>query len=473
MRDRIMGVIETPAVLAGGLASSVATPAVQLFHEMTGGRAFTPEGKAAAKQYADQVPQQFYQPRTQTSRNIVGAIGNATEGLVGVPMGTLNMLGQTAPAGLRAATDVTRAQAQPALNALASARQGVGTGAANLSSSLAGTIMGKPAESVRQAYAAGKAGNADFLENLRGNVPADQILGDIKQGIATIQTDASKAYTNAKTGWAADKTPLDFTPIDKKLADVKSSLEVNGKSKIGEAEQRVIKEIDDVVAQWKNDPAARTALDLDALKQRIDAIYPESPRHTQAQRAVTDIRNTVKDTITSQVPEYTDAMKAYETQLGLVRDITKALGTSDKIAKETAINKIMSVLKGTPSSQFKQDLVEQLKKQGGVDIMPALAGQDLSSWLPTSGIGKSIMGGGLTAATLLHHPELALATPLTMPRLMGEAYYGMGRLSGAGGRGASAVSNALASNLTPAQAQQLNMLMLQTGQRQPNQLGNQ
>ena len=122
-------------------------------------------------------------------------------------------------------------------------------------------------------------------------------------------------------------------------------MQSRGKPTIGSAEQRVIDEIGNVIAEWKADPAARTALDLDALKRRIDAIYPESPQHTNAQRAVTSARNAVKDEIVRNIPEYADAMKAYEVQMELLRDINKELSTGDKVAKETTINKLMSTLK--------------------------------------------------------------------------------------------------------------------------------
>jgi hypothetical protein len=207
---------------------------------------------------------------------------------------------------------------------------------------------------------------------------------------------------------------------------------------------------------------------LDALKQRIDAIYPESPKHTQAQRAVTDVRNAVKNAITAQAPDYAEAMKAYETQREMLRDIDKALGAGDKVAKETALAKAMSLLKNTPSAEFRRQLVDQLKTQGGVDILPAVAGQELGQFMPSSGVGRAVAGGGLTAAAALHHPGLAAVLPFTSPRLMGEAYYGLGRMSGAGGRAMNMLPNA--GRLSPEQIAQLNALMARSAPTQePNQ----
>jgi len=332
-------------------------------------------------------------------------------------------------------------------NALAQAKEKAGVNVSGIAANLTGSLTGKPGAAFSEAYTAGKAGEISFLDNLRGKATPDELLTTVKEGVDKIRLDNSVAYQNAKTGWAADKTPLDFNSIDKAYNDIKSSYTVNGKSKIGASEQKIVDEIGVVLDEWRNDPKARTALDLDALKQRIDSIYPESPKHTQAQRAVTDVRNAVKDAIVQQAPDYAQAMKNYDTQMTLLRDITKALGTSDKVAKETAINKVMVTLKSTPSAEFRRQLVDVLEQQGGVNVMPAVAGQELGQWIPSSGVGRAVVGGGLTAAYYLHHPELTAILPLTSPRLMGEAFYKMGQTAGAGGRAVNAMAN-----MTPSQA---------------------
>lgn len=353
-----------------------------------------------------------------------------------------------------AANYLAGAQSQPILNALSQAKTAAGESSAGLAAGLSGVISGKPGLAYKEAYKAGKAGDVSFLENLRGKVAPEEILTSVKQGIDTLRADTSAAYQTAKTGWAADKTPIDFAPIDAAYQKVRNSLSVGGKSKIGTAEQKIVDEIGTVLDEWRNDPAARTALDLDALKQRIDAIYPESPKQTQAQRAITEVRNAVKDTIVGQVQDYAQAMKAYETQQTLINDITKALGAGDKVAKETAINKVLKTLKDAPSAEFRRQLLDVLQQQGGINVMPAIAGQELAQWIPSSGVGRAIAGGGLTTAVALHHPGLAAMAPFTSPRLMGEAYYKMGRAAGAGRRGVNALAN-----MTPEQIAYANALL--------------
>ena len=81
MRDRIMGVIETPAALAGGLAGGIAAPVAGVVGTLISGKYGTQEGIRAGEQAAQAARAQFYQPRTETARNILGVVGGAMESL--------------------------------------------------------------------------------------------------------------------------------------------------------------------------------------------------------------------------------------------------------------------------------------------------------------------------------------------------------------------------------------------------------
>lgn len=88
--QRVMGNIETIPAMAAGMVGGVVTPIAQLGYELTQGQAFTPQGKAAAAQFGQDVQRQFYQPRTPEAQRNLQAIGEATSGLIGVmPTGML------------------------------------------------------------------------------------------------------------------------------------------------------------------------------------------------------------------------------------------------------------------------------------------------------------------------------------------------------------------------------------------------
>jgi len=129
MRDRIMGVIETPAVIAGGLASSIAAPIATIYGELSNP---APQGsaqvRAAGEAMAKKVREQFYQPRTQTSREILGAVGEFLQPITSGLPPTLGSVGTTlnalAPATLMQANalarPVVRQVTEPVQNAMTS-----------------------------------------------------------------------------------------------------------------------------------------------------------------------------------------------------------------------------------------------------------------------------------------------------------------------------------------------------------------
>ena len=110
MFERAMGNIETIPAMVGGAVGGVVAPIAQLGYELTQGQAFTPQGKAAAAEFGQQVAGQFYQPRTPEAQRNVQAIGEGLGGLVGVmPTGML----QTGATLARPAVNQLAAKAAP------------------------------------------------------------------------------------------------------------------------------------------------------------------------------------------------------------------------------------------------------------------------------------------------------------------------------------------------------------------------
>ena len=108
MQDRIMGAIETPAIIAGGVGRMVATPFAQMIGEAYGGYG-TPQGKEAGQRAAQVTSQQFYQPRTETGPDIV----NAMSKVLGALPPTLGSTGATLNAIAPAAVGQARGMVAP------------------------------------------------------------------------------------------------------------------------------------------------------------------------------------------------------------------------------------------------------------------------------------------------------------------------------------------------------------------------
>lgn len=308
-----------------------------------------------------------------------------------------------------------------------------------------GLTTGAGEEAIGQAIQAGRTGNQAFLQNIRGDVSAMDVLDQAKDALSNMRSARSQAYRQGiqstmpsaeiVAGKALPKAPpkLDFAPISNALDNVVESLKVKtptgSQFKIGSAELNKVEELQDVVKTWQKDPSLHTAEGLDALKQRLDALYPDSPMQRQVQRAVTSVRNTVKDTIVAQDKNYAKTMKAYEESLSLEREIERALSLGNRSAADTAIRKLQSLTRNNANTNYgyRMELAKALQEQGGQDLMPALAGQALSSFTPRGLAGQGAALGIGAGGALTVNPMALAALPLTSPRLVGMGAYGLGR----------------------------------------------
>jgi hypothetical protein len=124
MRDRIMGVIETPLALGATLGGGLISPIVGVVGSLTSGKYGTQEGVRAGQEAMKAVQ---YQPRTQTAREALGAVGEFFQPVTSALPPTFGSVGTSvnalAPAAMMQAGAVTRPIARqvtaPVQNALA------------------------------------------------------------------------------------------------------------------------------------------------------------------------------------------------------------------------------------------------------------------------------------------------------------------------------------------------------------------
>lgn len=305
----------------------------------------------------------------------------------------------------------------------------LGEGTAQIVGGL-GTHTG--AESIKQAYRAGKQGGTTekaLADNMRGNVPMTDVLDAAKANIADMGRAKSAAYRQGMAQVSGDRTVLDFTGIDRAVLAAADAVSFKGQAKNVRA-AAVQQSIADEVAAWKAlDPAEfHTPEGLDALKQRIGGIVEGLPFEEKTARLAGDkIYHAVKAEIVKQAPVYADTMKGYAAATEQIREIERALSLGKKPAIDTAMRKLQSLTRNNVNTNYgnRLDLARQLEQQGGREIIPALSGQALSSWTPR-GIGNIVAGGtGVAAASGMTGllPLLALQSP----RLMGEAALATGK----------------------------------------------
>jgi hypothetical protein len=426
----------------GGIAQAVMHPidtASALGNVATGTlqkvRNLSPEGmRGSAPAFdtsaSDAVKQHFVE-RYGSAEGIKKALATDPVGVAGDLSILLTGGAAVAPrAGGVASALTTAANVTNPVTGLIKGLQAVGPTAALAAKQGLGMATGVGAENIGTAFKAGKEGTTAFMENMAGRVSKTDVLDQAKQALANMRADRTANYKTNIATTAADITPLKFNAIDVALDKVTDSLQQGGHAKIGKTEATKVEEVKDIVKEWRDDPASHTAIGLDALKQRLDAVYPDSPVHNQAQRVITTVRNAVKDTIVKQSPEYAATMKAYEEAITLEKEIARTLSLGDKASADTALRKLTSLGRNNVNTNYgyRLDLAKALEQQGGRDLMPAISGQTMSSWTPRGLTGQ--LGAPATAgAALMGNPAMALALPFMSPRLVGEGSYRAGQLA--------------------------------------------
>lgn len=298
----------------------------------------------------------------------------------------------------------------------------------------AGLATGAGEEAFKQAYKAGKEGNETFIANMRGQAPMEQVLNDAKSNLAALKAEKNAVYRSGMEDISKDKSILNFDAIDAKLKEVKDIASYKGETTNEEAANALDK-IQKAVTRWKSLDAAEfhTPEGMDALKQKIGGILESIPYGTKARNVAEGLYHSVKSTIAEQAPVYNNVMKDYSEKADLITQIQKALSLGEKSSVATGLNKLQSLMRNNVNTNYgyRQELANKLMEKGGKDIMPALAGQALSSWTPRGLVGQGLDAGALL--TLLggvtHLPATAATMATTSPRLMGETAYKAGQIA--------------------------------------------
>ncbi len=389
----------------------------------------------ASRELANKVGQ-FYTER-------YGSVEGAKKAIATDPAGVLADISTVLTGGAMVApkaggVSATLAKAAYATDPLVATGRTIaaGTGAAGRGAkAVLGSTTGVGTESIQQAFEAGKAGGQQaksFTENLRGKVGATEVLDAAKQNLSDIQQAKQAEYRSGMVNIRNDKTVLDFTGIDNAVSNAMGKVMYKGQVK-NEAAANQLGKAQTYIEEWKAlDPAEyHTPEGLDALKQKVGDVLEGIPFEAKTARtAVGEVYNAIKSEITKQAPTYAKVMKQYTDQSDLIREIERALSLGQKASADTAIRKLQSLMRNNVNTNYGERLrlARELERQGGRQLMPALAGQAMSDLTPrgiqratapiTSGMG--FMAGGI---------PLAAGTALaSSPRIVGEAAYGMGQL---------------------------------------------
>lgn len=302
--------------------------------------------------------------------------------------------------------------------------------AGNAAAGVIGTMTGTGTDAVKNAFKAGRQGATEFLDNMRGRVGFDDVVAQAKQGLANMRKARGEQYRSGMVDIRADQSVLDMKPITKAVNDIQAMGSFKGQQ-INKNAAGTVDEIKKTVEEWAalNPAEYHTPEGLDALKQAIGDIRDVTQFGTPARKAADAVYNSIKKQIEVQAPTYTKVMKDYAQASETLAELERALSLGNKASIDTTVRKLQSLMRNNAQTSYgnRLNLANTLEQQGGVSLMPSIAGQAMNSWLPRGMVG-AIEKAGIPGAAILGQPSALLAAPFTSPRLMGEAAYGLGRV---------------------------------------------
>lgn len=448
----IYGAVTSPVETVSNVAKLAKGTAQNVLPESIVGA--DPEAQAMASQLG-----QFYKDRYGSMEGFKKAIATDPAGVL-ADVSTVATGGGAAVAKVPMMAKVGQAvsKAGSAVDPLAMAVRG-GAKAVEYGGKSAGKLAamasGVGSEPIEQAYKAGREGGArqaSFVENMRGQVPIQDVLDTAKTDLQAMRQQQQAAYRRDMQAVKNDKSVLDFTDIDAALNNAANRTQFKGQV-VSKGAAEKVQAAQEAVDAWKNlDPAQyHTPEGLDALKQQVGDILEGIPfEQRNARAAVGDVYNSIRSTINNQAPSYAKVMRNYSDAAETMREIERSLSLGQKASADTAIRKLQSLMRNNANTNYGQrlSLAKELEQAGGQPILPALAGQALSEWTPR-GIQRATAIPTSLAAGSVINPVIGGATlAASSPRLVGETALKAGQLA-RGLRGAQSKLEPVTSRVNP------------------------
>lgn len=429
----LYGAVTSPVETAKGVAKLAKGTAQNVLPESLVGS--DPEAQAMASNLG-----KFYKERYGSMEGIGNALYKDPIGVLadistvatggGAAAAKIPMLAKTAQVASKVGSAVDPLAA--ALRAGGKVVDVTGQGAGKL----AAMASGVGSEPIEQAYKAGREGGArqaSFIDNLRGQVPIQDVLDTAKTDLQAMRQNQQSAYRSGMADISKDASVLKFDDIDSALGKAIGRTEYKGQI-VAEGASKKVDEARKAVDDWRGlDPAEyHTPEGLDALKQKVGDILESIPfEQRNARAAVGDVYNSIKSTISNQAPSYAKVMRNYSDAADAMREIERSLSLGQKASADTSIRKLQSLMRNNANTNYGQrlSLAKQLEQAGGQPLMPALAGQALSEWTPRGIQRATAIPTALVANSVANPVAGAAMLAASSPRLVGETALKAGQLS--------------------------------------------
>lgn len=314
-------------------------------------------------------------------------------------------------------------------------------GTAKLAGEALSPILGKTTgvgqEAIKEAYQAGRVGGQqakEFREAITGKKPLEEIVETAKEGISVMADKRRSDYLKSKKGVMASQKQINFDPILAKADEIRKKFEFKGKTTLDKSGLNKLKEVEDAILDWSVNKQFHTIEGLDALKKKIDNLYPETDvfgkTAGKGAAVVGEMRDFINQQIKKSSPEYAKTMQAYEEAINLEKEIRKSLSLGDVATADTGFRKLLSTMNNNASTSFgiRLEKLKQLEGAGDISLRPSLAGTALSELTPR-GLQGTITGLGLgLGGSYYFGPQYASILAASSPRLVGELGYRAGQI---------------------------------------------
>jgi hypothetical protein len=312
------------------------------------------------------------------------------------------------------------------------------TRATRIPSAAFGAWTGAGEGAIQEAYDAAKAGGtkkAAFYDNMRGNVPIEDVVSEAKVGLNNIENKRRTAYQTNIQSTKQSTAPVNFQPIAQAFSDAVDSMHQGGMWTGGEASTAMAKKLHTILDTWSKSPSAHTPWGIDGLKKRLSGLVKTmgpgvDSDVANANRLAETVRSAAEAQVKAADPKYAATMQGYAGASKQIDELQRTLSLHDKASVDTTLRKLQSTMRNNVNTNYgsRVNLVKELEKNGAETLMPALAGQSMNSWAPR-GLARVLASPGAAGAAALTYMNPAMwpwaaaavaGAAASSPRLVGE-----------------------------------------------------
>jgi hypothetical protein len=278
--------------------------------------------------------------------------------------------------------------------------------AKNLAAPVMALKSGASVGSLRDAFDAGYNTNKEFMRHYLGKGSQDEVIDAVTGAIRDVAKDRSDAYLRGMSGLNS-QAQLPYTDIVNTLGAAKNSHISPGGTK-NKTAIAALAEAENEINQWQNQTlkaGSHTIADMDGLKQALDEIRAKYKGDPKAYQSLTDVRNSVRNTIAAVDPKYANIMESYADASRRLHELRTEFRTNSNVP----INKQMRAIIKARDSLHGDKFIEQIAAKNP-DIPYMIAGQELSQLKPYGTLAPTIFGG----------QAVSQALPYILPSIIGK-----------------------------------------------------